>query len=436
MTAIVPQCKIEALARQLQALPGEIRWAHIEQSTIVAVATGVPATNGPWTTRIRLFLRFAAAVRLDLAVTKLISLILLVTIRCRRSQIAATSQRGCIFVGIAALREAELVRQFEAMTGEPATVFDQRLVGALDSIGPPTIWEMLRSWRDAARPIFCYLASEERDKALDRSSVLNFLVRCLHQYAHLLAVFRGLHASSPGTSVAFSNAGLPAYAAIQTGIEAIYFPHGFLGRSLVLPDFRRVIAFNAPEAEHVQARLPGASVSWVPPIIRPLRASRRLAVVGDYGDKLARSRELIEFCREARINVVVRPHPADRSGYWTEWEAVSGVSIDRGGTFDEFLERYCPAVMATWYSTTIFDALLRGVVPISFEADKPDIVFPLSEVVLKWPQQKDRILLVLADATARREMLANALSRAIGPLYVNSTMKRFEALALNSEMPA
>ena len=165
----------------------------------------------------------------------------------------------------------------------------------------------------------------------------------------------------------------------------------FVRRSLVLPDFHRVVAFNAPEAEHVQVRLPGASVSLPPPVIQPLRASNRVAVVGDYGDKLTRSRNLIECCRADGVDVVVRPHPEDGSDYWTEWENVSGVRIDRRGTLEDFLERYRPCVMATWYSTSIYDALMHGVLPITLEADQPDIVFPLLDVALIWPDQKKQI---------------------------------------------
>jgi len=92
--------------------------------------------------------------------------------------------------------------------------------------------------------------------------------------------------------------------------------------------------------------------------------------------------------------------------------------------------------MATWYSTTLYDALLRGIVPVSFNVNQPDVVFPISDVALSWPQQKERIQLVFGNATVRYKALAKALSRAIGPLYVDSAMKQFEALAVNLEVLA
>ncbi len=405
---------------------------YAQQDVIVATAKGVPVRPGVQTARIGLFLRWAAKVGLDIVAAKFASLVLLASIRCRQSRMPAKAGHRRFFVGISALKEAELVPQFEAMCGEPATVIDQRFSGALAAIYPPGAVELLRSWRDAARPVFADLAVE-KDGVLDRPAVLTYVVRRLHQYAHFLAVFRGLNASSPGAAVAFSTADLPAHAAVRAGIEAIYFPHGFCARSLVYPDFHRVVAFNAPEAQHVQQRLPGASVSMSPPTIRPLKVTRRAAIVGDYGDKLARSRSLIEFCRTGGIDVVVRPHPADRSGYWSEWEGISGVRVDRGGTFDEFLDRHRPCMIATWYSTTIYDALVRGAVPVTLEGDQPDIVFPFAAVALVWPADKERIIAVLADAQARYGALANALSRAIGPTHAYSAMLKVKEFDPNCD---
>ena len=76
MTAIVvtnsvSQNEIELLARRLQALPAEIRWAYIEHDAILAAATGAPATFGPWKTRIGWLLKCAAMVWLDLIAAKI-----------------------------------------------------------------------------------------------------------------------------------------------------------------------------------------------------------------------------------------------------------------------------------------------------------------------------------------------------------------------------
>ena len=103
----------------------------------MATANGVPVRPGVQTAGIACFLKWAAMVGLDIVATKLASPVLLVTIRCRQSWIPVMSWRRRFFAGINALREAELVPQFEAMSGGTATVIDQRFSGALPSIYPP-----------------------------------------------------------------------------------------------------------------------------------------------------------------------------------------------------------------------------------------------------------------------------------------------------------
>ena len=43
--------------------------------------------------------------------------------------------------------------------------------------------------------------------------------------------------------------------------------------------------------------------------------------------------------------------------------------IDRSGSFEDFLRRHRPRVMATWFSITIFDALAFGVVIVLEPSD-------------------------------------------------------------------
>lgn len=336
-TISASQRAIEELARRIQMLPAETRWVYADQDVIRAQAMGVPATPGLQTARIKRLLELAAKIGLDVVAAKCASFFLVALIRCRQSPSLEIASGKRFFVGISALKEADLIRQFEIMSGGIVTVIDQRFSGALGAIYAPGWVELLQSWRDAARPVFAAVRSNRSNALLDRWAVLTYIVRKLHHYAHFLAVFRGFNRSHPDTPVAFSSADLPAFAAARAGVKTIYFAHGFQRRSLVLPDFNQVVGFNAPESEHLRSRLPQASVTITKPVIRPISVTQRVAVVGDYVGDGSRSRGFIELCRAARIPVVVRPHPADYSGYWATWHGTDGVTIDRDGTFDEFL---------------------------------------------------------------------------------------------------
>lgn len=397
---------------------------YSQQDAIAAVARGTTVALGPRTAFVTRLVKVAGIIGLETVAAKLASLALLAGLYWRQFRIPVVEGGGPLFIGIDALREPDLVRQFGAMMGTSPTVIDQRQSGALASLYRPGWRELWRAWCEAADPLIACLANSPVGGVISRSHVLAYMVRRLHHYAQGLAVFRGLKATKGAATIAFSSADLPAYAAARAGIETVYFQHGFLRRSLVFPDFTRVIAFNVAEAEHIRSRLPAAAVTVPKPTIRPLKVERRLAVVGDYGDKLDRSCGLIEFCRTAGIDVVVRPHPADHSGYWNRWKGIRGVSIDPDGSFDDFLERHRPCIMATWYSTTISDALLRGVVPVTLEAEQSDVVFPVAEVALAWPKNRERIQIMLGDPAARHEHLARVFAVATEPVHASTAAKR------------
>jgi hypothetical protein len=111
------------------------------------------------------------------------------------------------------------------------------------------------------------------------------------------------------------------------------------------------------------------------------------------------------------------------------------VRIDRDGTFDDFLERHRPCIMATWYSTTIYDALLRGVVPVTLEAEQCDVVFPIAEVALAWPKHKERIQGMLDDPAARQERLVRLLARVTAPAYAHSATAKLAVADCESDAP-
>ena len=103
------------------------------------------------------------------------------------------------------------------------------------------------------------------------------------------------------------------------------------------------------------------------------------------------------------IPVVVRPHPRDHSGFTDRWRTDNAVTFgDPAMSFDRFLEHYRPRMLLSWYSTTLFDALRRGAVPVTVPLDpwRPmDMVFPFQGISLKWPEDRAEVeRLVLRDA--------------------------------------
>jgi hypothetical protein len=210
-----------------------------------------------------------------------------------------------------------------------------------------------------------------------------------------------------------------AYAAIAAGIKAVYFLHGFQRHTLVYPDFSEVHCFNRHEAEHIRERRPDSVivVDTEPRLF--LETQRLVAIAGDYrsAQELDRCRSFIDWARQQKLPVIIRPHPRDASGYWEQWRGIEGVEIsDRDCDFEDFLQVYRPRVLATWFSTTIYDAILNGVLPVTLMRSDfaNEVVFPFSAIAINWPEQKAVLQDAVWDSQQYTALLAEKYAAAIG----------------------
>lgn len=400
--------QIEALARAVQALPPELRWWQARESLIASAAVGADSAPGPNERRLRTIL--AACDQLGLGATAARLAVLAITLflwlrQTRRSRFEGPSP---IFVGIKALREAESLPVYAQMVGASPTVVDSRRPLCMDTVAHPGLRAFLAAFRDATEPVMTALRTPQ---PLPRFELLAAYVMRGARYCYLLAAFRDL-AERQGTEwpVACTTADLAAFAAVRAGHDVVYFPHGFLRRSLVFPDFCAVVGFNVADARHVESRLGGrVEVSVLPPPASPIVPSRCLAIVADY---FKRDFEplcaLVNLAKAHGYSIAVRPHPAGDPAFFAQWDNVTDVVVDREGNFEAFIRRHRPAVMATWFSTTIFDAVVLGVVPVTLSGDMADIVFPTTEVALVWPDARERLEAALTDEDAHAAALGRA----------------------------
>jgi hypothetical protein len=129
-------------------------------------------------------------------------------------------------------------------------------------------------------------------------------------------------------------------------------------------------------------------------------------IAGDYWHEtdFEACRPFIDWARAAAIPVVVRPHPRDVTGYWNRWRAVEGVTFDETPCdIDSFLQRHRPRFLVSWTSTTLFDAVMRGVVPITLTKDPDDAadyIVPLERIALEWPERADEVAALIDDPAA------------------------------------
>jgi hypothetical protein len=219
--------------------------------------------------------------------------------------------------------------------------------------------------------------------------------------------------------------------------------HGFQRHSLVYPDFTKSICFDVFTAEHIRRRLPHCAVTVIAEPTQRLISRRVAAIAGIYGapDRFDLIRPVIYWALHNDLPVIVRKHPADTSDYWEQWRGIAGIKIDDGGkhpadtsdyweqwrgiagikiddgedSFIQFLDRHRPRFLASWFSTALYDAILKGVVPVTVTSESAalDIVFPLRDLSLCWPEHERMAQNLLDNDNLRAEFLAETYARAM-----------------------
>jgi hypothetical protein len=405
---------IECLADSIQGLPPRVRWLHAQEDVIRANALGAPPAYGPRMRAAELFLSFAAALGFARFAACAASFVLLLGIYLRQIPVRRTSRlRASIFVGIRALREVSLLRDFEEERGGPATFLDERGQGDFVSILRIRPAQLYGTWRDIIRDCWQELGGTRRTCGLKQRELQVAFVAAAHNYAYFRAWFsearRRFRIEEP---VVFSAASRVAFAAVSAGMRAEYRLHGFQSQSLIYPEFEGVRCFTLPEARHFCRRLPNCRVTVKHELSVPIATGEVVAVAGCYGQTVGYKdcSAFITWAKKEGIRVIVRPHPLDGSGFYEQWRNDPGVQFsDAAVPFDEFLERTRPRMVLSWYSTALFDALRRGVVPVTVETEEwrsLDMVFPFREISLHWPQERGLVRKLMACEAERSDFLA------------------------------
>ena len=307
-------------------------------------------------------------------------------------------------MGIGALHENDLRQDLRDRLGHDHVFVDQRHLDHFSLTGRLRLVSAIKEWaRLVPLSLKCVRKmAGEYDKLELRAT----LAMRLPDLAHLLAQFRALRAADKEIVIACSTVDLPAHAACILGIPVEYHQHGFLARTLVFPDFTTMISLTEIEGAHVASRVPGLRVQYMPVEINQCSHERIFALAGIYLDiDIIPVVALVRFVLDHKYQVVIRPHPQGDDAVWRDLRGIDGVVIDTGGDFNAFLAEWQPAFLASWFSTTLLDGLLAGAVPVTLSAARPNLVFPLDQIALAWPQASARLERCMIDEVERRQTL-------------------------------
>lgn len=413
-------CRIEDLAGACQHVAPEVRWLYSQRPEVLrALAEGARPVQGPWTRRAHRLIAFAD--RIGLARSVIGFSILAILFRFFLIQFT-TGKAGIdgplLFIGLGALRDEQLIDEFERTHGVKAMVIDERDVRAFARRIRVPMRALISEWKQVLKKIAPHLGASRLagcPVVLCRIAALTSGPR----YIYCRAWMRRFLAQGGKCPVAVSAASEVAHAVTTVARNVVYYPHGFQRRSLVFPEFGEIVVSNRVEGDHFATRLPRAKITIVSGTKQRIATRRVAAIAGDYWaeNDFDTCRSFFGWAREIDLPVIVRPHPADKSGYWHRWRGEKGVEFDeRAISFDDFLEETRPRFLVTWSSTTILDALLRGVVPMTVAGESlewADFVFPFREIALRWPECRADAESLVDNPEACRRFVAEKLELAV-----------------------
>lgn len=305
-----------------------------------------------------------------------------------------------LFVGIDALRESQICEDLCTEAGEAPAIVDQRRPAGFSSLPEPSIGSVLRQWCRIMRETLAIL--KEPDIGFENLDLLSSLAIRVHDLSYLTALFERLRRERPNLRIVFSTADLPAHAACLAGFKPEYHQHGLLAPALVFPEFSFMVALTSYEGRYVAKRVPGLYFRVSAHGKSAVALSSVVAIACDYlARDLAPAVGLIRLAHSYGFQVVVRPHPKGDEDLLRGIRDCEGVVLDPSGSFDEFMEKWRPALVASWYSTTLLDGLLFGALPVTFSKGEPATVLPLDDISLGFPHEASRIESCMKSADQR-----------------------------------
>ena len=408
------------LADNLQKLPAQYHWALADGALLQAMSRNEPVVRGVrggllgGLVKVSQYFCLAWPLLSLVGMVELIRLLLRQRVSTRNGNRQDIHYPACFFVGFGAGKEDELFSQYcEGQAGRVERL-NQLNVGSFSAWHCVGIVPGLRSLVCVLAVARMALAVLPPECAPWRAEYFTYIGMRAGYFAYMCAWFEILKTKT-GTrleEVAFLTGYIPAFAAVDAGLPTCYLQHGLIRHSTLLPAFMRVEALTTDEAAFIRQRLPGTRVTTharSTHALIPSQMEREVLVVSIYEipesggtEYLSRIMPFIGWAHTMKVPVRVRPHPCEDGTFWPVYETAGHVTIEKCDEgFLQAIARLQPRLVVSWFSTAMHDALMCGVIPVSVCADDDrhvaDMVYPLFQRCLRWPQDADSIARLLDD---------------------------------------
>jgi len=394
-------------AEHLGLCDAKQRWALADSSLLQAIAADQPVVRGMRGRRLQGILAWADRMSLVGPALLVVGFFdLIVKLRQQRARPCTNERLSRLFVGFGAGAEEVLFSRYREQSQRPVARVNQVDIASMGRVYRVGAREAIRNLWAACRTIL--LTVRQLPDALSNRRI-DFLTHGglrLGGYSYMRAWFEGVRDQcDPDAEVCFLAADTPAFAAADAGLRTRYLQHGFVRRSLLLPEFDSIDALTDDEARHFARALAGLQVSVARPErcdVSELTHEILVASVYELPKEMRRISPVLEWARSCGWRVRVRPHPREDRAFWSHGVDRTMVQIeDADPSFEDALRRLRPRIVVSWYSTALAEALNRGIVPVTVSDESTpaiaDMVYPLMDRALQWPRDQARIAELMRD---------------------------------------
>lgn len=403
------------LSSAIQELPAQYHWVFADEALLRAISRGEPVARGIRGRRLcgllkaGQFLGVLWPVLCVVGLAELARLLIQQWSSAGKTRPQRADYPARFFVGFGASAEEQLFNEYAEQYGgnvERLNQIDVRSFAVWHRVGLVAALGALRRSLRIART-----AIAEMPEALLpwRIDFLTFAGMQLGYFSYMLAWFEMLKARTAAQveEVSFLANDTAAFAVVAAGLPACYRQHGRIYYS-IQPNFTQVQALTTDEAAYLRTALPDAHITVRPKpklTLAPEEMTREILITSAFYRDHPRMSVIEPFFGWAgamKVPVRVRPRPQENSTFWSVQAARGAATIERqDSSFEQALERLRPRMVVSLASTTLADALDRGVVPVLlYEEDDRDVgelVYPLARHCLSWPRDGEVMIRLLHD---------------------------------------
>ena len=339
------------------------------------------------------------------------------------------SARG-VFVGFGAGSEEHLLERFKAETAGFAIRVRHDAPRTFGSVCAPTLGSLIEQLYAECTKVYSGLRQSGQAAIAGRFSMW-MTISAMRVGSYIFAKVWAAQLPPEVNRVVFIAADIQCFAAVEgrrrdQHYTIEYWQHGLHRRGLLIPLVDRIVALNYLEGRQMYClsgrpfHVVGAHRTTldIPHTATLLFASTYTFGEFDKKNHIMLLQELFAWAESNGLSIVIRPHPKEDHSFWVEHFPTLQLDLI-ARSFADCVGQWRPALVISWFSTALLDALRLGVAPVLLtEGSAPllrDMVFPLDRIALRWPEESATIENITRDQAEYQRWVSRRWEEVFAP---------------------